>query len=385
MMEHSEAPMTATIETDVAPGKQRRGQNPLKIKNIHYVEFWCGNAKQSSFFYRQAFGFSQIAYSGLETGNRETASYVLGQGKIRFVFTTPLNAAHPASEHIRKHGDGVRDIALQVEDADFAFNEAVRRGARPVVEPHDIHDERGSVRRSAVHTYGDTIHSFISYKDYNGPFLPGYEPAEVKGDNAGLLLVDHVVGNVELGKMNEWADWYSKVMGFSRYITFDDKDISTEYSALMSIVMSDDNRVVKFPINEPAPGRKKSQIDEYLEWYHGPGVQHVALLSGNIIETVMRLKANGVEFLSVPDSYYEDLSKRIGKIDESMDKLKELRILVDKDDEGYLLQLFTKPVEDRPTLFFEIIQRKGSRGFGKGNFKALFESIEAEQAKRGNL
>jgi len=385
MMEHSEAPMTTTIETDVALGKQRRGQNPLKIKNIHHLEFWCGNAKQATFFYRRAFGFSQIAYSGLETGNRETASYVLGQGKIRFVFTTPLNANHPASEHIRKHSDGVRDIALQVEDADFAFDEAVRRGARPVVEPHDIHDERGSVRRAAVHTYGETIHSFISYKDYNGPFLPGYEPAEAKGNEAGLLIVDHVVGNVELGKMNEWAEWYSKVMGFSRYITFDDKDISTEYSALMSIVMSDDNRVVKFPINEPAPGRKKSQIDEYLDWYHGPGVQHIALLCGNIIETVTRLKANGVDFLSVPDSYYEDLSKRIGKIDESMDKLKELRILVDRDEEGYLLQLFTKPVEDRPTLFFEIIQRKGSRGFGKGNFRALFESIEAEQAKRGNL
>jgi 4-hydroxyphenylpyruvate dioxygenase len=241
------------------------------------------------------------------------------------------------------------------------------------------------VRRAAIHTYGDTIHSFISYKDYEGAFLPGYERAEVAGESAGLLIVDHIVGNVELGKMNEWADFYSRVMGFSRYITFDDKDISTEYSALMSIVMSDDNRVVKFPINEPAPGRKKSQIDEYLDWYGGPGVQHVALLCGDIIETVTKLKANGVEFLSVPDSYYEELPRRVGSIEEPMDVIQRLKILVDKDEEGYLLQLFTKPVEDRPTVFFEIIQRKGSRGFGKGNFKALFESIEAEQAKRGNL
>jgi 4-hydroxyphenylpyruvate dioxygenase len=376
--------MTVTYAKDAGARTEKR-ENPLKLKNVHHVEFWVGNAKQSSYFYRKAFGFSQIAYSGLETGNRETASYVLAQGKIRFILTTPLDAKHPASEHIRKHGDGVRDIALQVEDADFAFQEAVRRGAKPVVEPHDVHDERGSVRRAAVHTYGETIHSFISYKDYRGTFLPGFEPSEVKGESAGLLLVDHIVGNVELGRMNEWADWYSRVMGFSRYITFDDKDISTEYSALMSIVMSDDNRVVKFPINEPARGRKKSQIDEYLEWYHGPGVQHVALQCGNIIETVSRLKASGVEFLTVPDSYYDEVPKRIGKIEEPIETLRELKILVDKDDEGYLLQLFTKPVEDRPTLFFEIIQRKGSRGFGKGNFKALFESIEAEQAKRGNL
>jgi 4-hydroxyphenylpyruvate dioxygenase len=377
--------MTATVQNDVATAKGSGGANPLKIKNVHHVEFWVGNAKQSAYFYRTAFGFAQIGYSGLETGNRETASYVLAQGKIRFVLTTALNPKHAAAEHVRRHGDGVRDIALQVEDADFAFAEAVRRGAQAVIEPHDVHDERGSVRRAAVHTYGETIHSFISYKDYNGPFLPGFEPADVPGDSAGLLVVDHIVGNVELGKMNRWADWYSKVMGFSRYITFDDKDISTEYSALMSIVMSDDNRVVKFPINEPAPGRKKSQIDEYLDWYHGPGVQHIALLCGNIIETITRLKANGVEFLSVPDTYYDELPSRVGTIEEPFDKLKELRILVDKDEEGYLLQLFTKPVEDRPTVFFEIIQRKGSRGFGKGNFKALFESIEAEQAKRGNL
>jgi 4-hydroxyphenylpyruvate dioxygenase len=376
--------MTA-IETDVAVRQPRTGENPLKLKRVHHIEIWSGNAKQSAFFYRKAFGFSQIAYSGLETGNRETSSYVLAQGKVRFVVTSPLRADHPASEHIRQHGDGVIDIALLVEDADFAFDEAVRRGARPAVAPHDVTDDFGTVRRASIHTYGETLHTFISVKDYRGPFLPGYQPADVPGDSAGLLVIDHIVGNVELGKMNEWAEWYHEVMGFSRYITFDDKDISTEYSALMSIVMSDDNRVVKFPINEPAPGRKKSQIDEYLEWYDGPGVQHVALLCGDIIETVTKLKANGVEFLTIPDSYYDDLPTRVGEIEEPVDRIRELNILVDKDEEGYLLQLFTKPLEDRPTVFFEIIQRKGSRGFGKGNFKALFESIEQEQAKRGNL
>ena len=373
------------IESDVAVRGGALRENPLKLKNIHHIELLSGNAKQSAFFYRKAFGFSQIAYSGLETGNRQATSYVLAQGKIRFVVTSPLTPDHPGSEHIRTHGDGVIDIALQVEDADFAFAEAVRRGAKPAVEPHDMTDERGSVRRAAIHTYGDTIHSFISDRDYRGPFLPGYAPAEVPGTSAGLLVIDHIVGNVELGKMNEWAEFYSRVMGFSRYITFDDKDISTEYSALMSIVMADDNRVVKFPINEPAPGRKKSQIDEYLEWYRGPGVQHVALLCGDIIETVTKLKENGVEFLTIPPSYYDEMPARVGQIDEPMDEIRKLHILVDKDDEGYLLQLFSKPVEDRPTVFFEIIQRKGSRGFGKGNFKALFESIEHEQAKRGNL
>jgi len=312
------------------------------------------------------------------------------QTNINFVLTTPLSPEHPAAEHIKQHGDGVRDIAFYVEDADHAFNEALKRGATPVTEPHDLADENGSVRHAAIATYGDTIHSFISYNtnnghNYNGIFLPGFVEQTVEGDPTGIMLVDHIVGNVELGKMTHWCDFYRDVLGFFRYITFDDKDISTEYSALMSIVMSDDNRVVKFPINEPAPGRKKSQIDEYLDWYGGAGVQHVALLCGDIIETVARLKANGVEFLSVPDSYYEELPQRVGEIEEPMAKIKELNILVDKDDEGYLLQLFSKPVEDRPTVFFEIIQRKGSRGFGKGNFRALFESIEAEQAKRGNL
>lgn len=361
------------------------GRNPLGLKRIHHVQFWVGNAKQASYYYRKAFGFSQVAYSGLETGNRDEASYVLGQGKIRFVISTPLSAEHPASEHIQRHGDGVRDIALLVEDTDFAFAEAVRRGAEPVSEPHDLSDQHGTVRRAAIRTYGDTIHTFISGGNYDGPFLPGYREEVIEEESAGLLVVDHIVGNVELGGMNRWAEWYSRVMGFSRYITFDDKDISTEYSALMSIVMSDDTHVVKFPINEPAPGKKKSQIEEYLDWYQGAGVQHLALLTGDIISTVKQLRAQGVEFLQVPDSYYQTLGERVGNIRESIDELRELGVLVDRDQEGYLLQLFTRPLQDRPTMFFEIIQRKGSRGFGKGNFRALFEAIEAEQARRGNL
>ncbi len=378
--------MTATLENQVVtPNPAKARQNPLKLKRIHHIEFWVGNAKQASFFYRKAFGFSQLAYSGLETGNRETASYVMSQGKIRFVFSTPLHPDHPSAEHLKVHGDGVRDIALLVEDADFAFNEAVRRGAKPAAEPHDVTDANGTVRRASVHTYGETLHTFLSPKDYSGPFLPGFTAAEVKGEDVGLLVVDHVVGNVELGAMNEWADWYSNVMGFSRYITFDDKDISTEYSALMSIVMSDDSQIVKFPINEPAGGKRKSQIQEYLDSYKGAGVQHLALLCGDVISTVSKLKENGIEFLRVPDSYYDELPGRIGEIKESIDELRKLGILVDRDEEGYLLQIFTKPVEDRPTVFFEIIQRKGSRGFGKGNFKALFEAIEAEQGLRGNL
>jgi 4-hydroxyphenylpyruvate dioxygenase len=361
------------------------GGNPLKLKRIHHVEFWVGNARQAAFYYRKAFGFSQVAYSGLETGNRTFASYVMGQEKVRFVLSTPFDPEHPASEHIRRHGDGVRDIALLVEDADHAFHEAVKRGAQPVLEPRDEQDERGKIRRSAVSTYGDTIHSFISDPGYDGAFLPGFAAAGIPGESAGIVVVDHMVGNVELGAMTTWCEWYSKVMGFSRYITFDDKDINTEYSALMSIVMSDDNKVVKFPINEPAAGKKKSQIQEYLEAYRGPGVQHLALLCGDVIETVSKLRANGVEFLTVPDSYYDELPSRVGTIDEPLGKLKELGILVDRDEEGYLLQIFTKPVQDRPTVFFEIIQRKGARGFGKGNFRALFESIEREQARRGNL
>ena len=359
--------------------------NPLGLKNIHHVEFWVGNAKQAAFFYRHAFGFSQLAYSGLETGNRETSSYLLQQSKARILLTTPLNADNPINDHLVKHGDGIRDIAFHVEDADQAFEEAVRRGAFVAHEPRDVTDEHGTVRHAAVKTYGDTIHSLISYKDYRGVFLPGFQPKEVAGKDTGIVRVDHIVGNVELGKMNYWCDYYAKVFGFERFISFDDKDISTEYSALMSIVMSDNSHSIKFPLNEPASGKRKSQIEEYLDFYGGPGAQHVALLCKDILETVGNLRANGVEFLTVPDSYYEMLPERVGKIDEDTVKIRNLGILVDRDDEGYLLQLFTKPVEDRPTLFFEIIQRHGSRGFGKGNFRALFESIEAEQAKRGNL
>jgi 4-hydroxyphenylpyruvate dioxygenase len=359
--------------------------NPLKLRHIHHVEFWVGNAKQAAFFYRNAFGFSQTAYAGLETGRRDSTSYVLQQGRARFVFTTPLQPDTPEADHVRRHGDGVRDIAFQVDDADRAFEEAVKRGAEPALEPHDISDGKGTVRRSAIRTYGDTIHSFIARQGYEGVFLPGYEARDVKGPDAGIVRIDHIVGNVELGEMEHWAEWYSKVLGFKRYISFDDKDISTEYSALMSIVMSDDSYAIKFPINEPAVGKRKSQIDEYLEFYGGPGVQHIALQTTDIARTVTTLRDQGVEFLRVPPSYYDLLPSRVGEIDETADMVRSLGILVDRDQDGYLLQLFTRPVEDRPTLFFEIIQRKGSRGFGKGNFKALFEAIEREQALRGNL
>ena len=361
------------------------GTNPLKLKRIHHVEYWVGNARQSSFYYRNAFGFSQAAYAGLETGLRDRTSYVLTQNKVNFVLTTPHDPDSYISEHIRKHGDGVRDIAFEVFDTDAAYEHAMSCGAQSAEEPHDVSDEHGSIRKAAIHTYGDTIHSLISYKDYKGPFLPGFKEAKIPGESVGILRIDHMVGNVELGKMNYWADFYSNVLGFHRYITFDDKDISTEYSALMSIVMSDDSYSVKFPLNEPAVGKRKSQIEEYLEAYGGPGVQHVALLCKDEIDTVAKLTANGVDFLRVPDSYYDVLRDRVGEIDESIDAIKKLGVLVDRDEEGYLLQIFSKPVEDRPTLFYEIIQRKGCKGFGKGNFKALFESIEMEQEKRGNL
>ena len=361
-------------------------ENPLKLKRLHHAEFWVGNAKQAAFYYNRAFGFSQTAYSGLETGVRDKASYVMQQGKVRFVLSTPLHPDDEMTPHIAKHGDGVKDLAFEVENADFAYDEAIRRGAEGAIAPHTVSDDNGSARHAAIKTYGDTIHSFWDLKDYKGPFLPGFGEVNVPGESVGLAIIDHCVGNVELGKMNHWADWYTKVMGFDRYITFDDDDISTEYSALMSIVMNQDGASIKFPINEPADGKRKSQIEEYLDFYHGPGVQHVALLTKDIIDTVGKLRANGVGFLSLPDSYYDIVRERVGDVvQEDWDTLKELGILIDADDDGYLLQLFTQPVEDRPTLFFEIIQRRGSRGFGKGNFKALFESIEREQALRGNL
>lgn len=360
-------------------------QNPLRLKSIHHVKFVVGNAKQAAYFYRKAFGFSQCAYAGLETGSRDLACYAMEQGRARFVLATPYRSNSPEAAHLHAHGDGIIDIAFHVEDADAAFHAAVERGAEPASTPHTLTDAHGSVRHAAVKTYGDTLHSFYAFRDYTGPFLPGYVPREVAGQDVGILRVDHLVGNVELGQMDVWADWYSRVLGFARYISFDDKDISTEYSALMSIVMSDNSYAIKFPLNEPAAGKRKSQIDEYLDFYGGPGVQHVALLTADIEHTVSALRANGVEFLDVPDSYYDLLPQRVGAIEETLDMVRSLRILVDRDEEGYLLQLFSRPVQDRPTVFYEIIQRKGSRGFGKGNFRALFEAIEREQAQRGNL
>ena len=359
----------------------------LPLNGTDHIEFFVGNAKQSAYYYQHAFGFQLIAYAGPETGVRDRASYVLQQGKVRFVLTTALHPNHEITNHVANHGDGVKVLALWVDDAEKSFYETMARGAKAHTEPHTITDDFGEVKISAIHTYGETIHKFVERKNYKGVFLPGFIAisSSSKSTPVGFEFIDHCVGNVELGKMNDWVKFYEDVMGFKMILTFDDKDISTEYSALMSKVVSNGNGYVKFPINEPAEGKKKSQIDEYLEFYHGAGVQHIAIATSNIIDTVSMLKERGVEFLQVPMTYYDDLKTRIGKIDEDMDDLAKLGILVDRDDEGYLLQLFTKPVEDRPTVFFEIIQRKGARSFGKGNFKALFEAIEREQALRGNL
>jgi 4-hydroxyphenylpyruvate dioxygenase len=357
-----------------------------RLRRLHHVEFWCGNAKQAEYYYRKAFGFSRMAFNGLETGNKDTASYVVGQGKVRMVLTSSLRPVESnISRFLTLHGDAVRDLAFEVDDAAEAFRLAVANGATPVEEPHTVSDGHGSIVRASIASYGDTVHSFIQKDAYTGPFLPGYKADEIEGQDLGFRIVDHVVGNQEDGRMNEWADWYTRVFGFERFLSFDDKDISTEYTALRSVVMAAPNNVIKFPINEPAPGLKKSQIEEYIEFHGGAGVQHVALLTDDIISTVSKLRANGVEFLEVPDTYYETVIDRVGAIKEDLEIIKRLRILVDRDDKGYLLQLFTKPVEDRPTLFFEIIQRAGSQSFGKGNFKALFESIEREQELRGTL
>jgi 4-hydroxyphenylpyruvate dioxygenase len=359
----------------------------LPLQGTDYVEFYVGNAKQAAHFYKTAFGFQSLAYAGPETGVKDHVSYAVRQHKLTFVFTTPLRANNPMADHIYKHGDGVKVLALRVEDATRSWEETTKRGARSYLKPERLTDEQGEVVISGIHTYGETVHCFIERKNYNGVFMPGfrawqsaYNPADT-----GLLYVDHCVGNVGWNQMNKWVSFYENVMGFRNILTFDDKDISTEYSALMSKVMSNGNGFVKFPINEPAEGKKKSQVEEYLDFYDGEGCQHVALATSNIVETVTALQNRGVEFLKVPSSYYDDLQSRVGKIDEDVEPLKELGILVDRDDEGYLLQIFTKPVEDRPTLFFEIIQRKGAKSFGKGNFKALFEAIEREQALRGNL
>lgn len=361
----------------------------LPLKNWDHVEFYVGNAKHSAIYYQYALGFKLTGYSGLETGNKENASYLLEQGKIRFVLSTPYHPDNFMAGHLKQHGDGVRDIALEVDDAASAFRETTKRGAEPVLEPTKIEDENGYIIRSAIKTYGDTIHSFIERKNYKGLFLPGFADASAKAvkgvKDVGLRSIDHMVGNVELGKMNFYVNFYAKVMGFTQLVSFDDKDISTEYTALMSKVMQNGTGKIKFPINEPAEGKKKSQIDEYLEFYHGAGVQHIAMSTTNIVETVSELKRRGIEFLRVPTTYYDELEARVGKIDENIEDLSKHGILVDRDDDGYLLQLFSKPIEDRPTLFFEIIQRKGAKSFGKGNFKALFEAIEREQELRGTL
>ena len=362
-------------------------QDFLPINGTDYVEFYVGNAKQAAHFYKTAFGFQSLAYSGLETGDSTKTSYVLVQDKIRLVLTTPMSGNKEIEEHITKHGDGVKVIALWVDDATKAWKETTSRGAKSYMEPTKMEDENGIVIRSGIHTYGDTVHVFVERKNYNGIFLPGFKKWEstYNPEPIGLKYIDHMVGNVGWNEMNVWEDFYCDVMGFANLITFDDKDISTKYTALMSKVMTNGNGRIKFPINEPAEGAKKSQIEEYLDFYNGPGCQHIAIATDDIIDTVKKMQERGVEFLHVPKTYYDTVLDRVGEIDEDIIKLRDLSILVDRDDEGYLLQIFTKPVEDRPTLFFEIIQRKGAQSFGKGNFKALFESIEAEQQKRGTL
>ena len=359
----------------------------LPLFGTDYVELYVGNARQAAHYYKTAFGFQSLAYAGPETGVRDHVSYAIRQNKLTFVLTTPLRSGNAIADHIYKHGDGVKVLALTVDDAASAFKETTLRGARPYLEPVHLSDQNGEVVLSGIHTYGESVHVFVERKNYSGIFLPGFREWKpvYNPPPTGLLYVDHCVGNVGWNQMNTWVKFYEEVMGFRNILTFDDKDISTEYSALMSKVMSNGNGFVKFPINEPAEGKKKSQVEEYLEYYDGEGCQHVALATNNIVDTVSMLKARGVEFLKIPSTYYDDLLQRVGHIDEDIEPLKELGILVDRDHEGYLLQIFTKPVEDRPTLFFEIIQRKGAKSFGKGNFKALFEAIEKEQELRGNL
>jgi 4-hydroxyphenylpyruvate dioxygenase len=359
----------------------------LPLNGTDYIEFYVGNARQSALYYQHCLGFTLVAYAGPETGVRDRASYVLQQNKIRFVLTSPLTPDSDIARHVNLHGDGVKVLALWVDDAQKSFNETTVRGARPAQQPTVLRDADGEVVVASIHTYGETVHTFVERKNYRGAFLPGYvaRTAGIDPRPIGLKYVDHCVGNVELGQMNKWVEFYENVMGFKLLLTFDDKDISTEYSALMSKVVSNGNGYIKFPINEPAQGKRKSQIEEYLDFYGGPGVQHIAIATDDIIFTVKELRARGMEFLYVPDTYYEDVLDRVGKIDEDIKQLKEQNILIDRDEEGYLLQIFTKPIQDRPTVFFEIIERNGAKSFGKGNFKALFESIEREQELRGNL
>ncbi|HEU0226590.1 MAG TPA: 4-hydroxyphenylpyruvate dioxygenase [Arachidicoccus soli] len=376
------------METQTFAEKIAKAENFLPINGTDYIEFYVGNAKQAAHFYKTAFGFQSLAYAGPETGVRDRASYVLQQGKIRLIFTTALKSDSLIAEHVKQHGDGVKILALWVDDAYKAFEETTKRGGKSYLQPITLKDERGEIRMSGIYTYGETVHMFVERKNYKGIFMPGYEKweTEYQPKETGLLYVDHCVGNVGWNRMLPTVQWYEEVMGFVNILSFDDKQINTEYSALMSKVMSNGNGYAKFPINEPAEGKKKSQIEEYLEFYEGEGVQHIAVATHDIVKTVTDLKSRGVEFLSAPPkTYYEELIKRVGKIDEDIAPLEKLGILVDSDEEGYLLQIFTKPVEDRPTLFFEIIQRKGAQSFGAGNFKALFEAIEREQELRGNL
>ncbi len=367
--------------------EQAEQQDFLPLQGTDYVELYVGNAKQAAHYYKTAFGFQSLAYAGPETGNKDKVSYVLRQHKMTFVLTTPLKGGNEIADHIYKHGDGVKVLALRVNDAADAWEQTTDRGATSFMEPQTLKDEAGEVVISGIHTYGDTVHMFIERQNYSGIFMPGFRKwdSDYNPSPAGLLYVDHCVGNVGWDQMNKWVQFYEQVMGFKNILTFDDKDISTEYTALMSKVMSNGNGYVKFPINEPAEGKKKSQVEEYLDFYDGAGCQHIAIATNDIVETVSDLQSRGVEFLNIPESYYSTVLDRVGKIDEDLEPLQKLGILIDRDDEGYLLQIFTKPVEDRPTLFFEIIQRKGAKSFGKGNFKALFEAIEREQQERGNL
>jgi 4-hydroxyphenylpyruvate dioxygenase len=376
-----------SVSNDVLNLGQGNQQDILPIQRIDYVEFYVGNARQAAHYYRSVFGFEIAAFKGLETGSRDTTSYVLRQNKITFVVTGALNPESPVAEHVRLHGDGVKDIAFLVEDVNKIYPEVVARGARGLQEPVDLQDQYGTVRKAVIGVYGDTTHSFIQRSDYIGPFLPGYQAFESQTLPApvGLSSLDHMVANVGWNEMEPWVEFYRKVMGFSQLASFDDKDISTDYTALMSKVMQNGNGRVKLPINEPAPGVRKSQVEEYLDFYRGPGIQHLALTTGNILRTVEKLRQRGVDFIRVPDTYYENLAERVGDIKESLDEIRRLGLLVDRDDEGYLVQIFTRPQADRPTFFFEIIQRHNARSFGKGNFKALFEAIEADQALRGTL
>ncbi|GLU42760.1 4-hydroxyphenylpyruvate dioxygenase [Allomuricauda sp. NBRC 101325] len=376
------------MEITALPKSKDTSQDFMPINGTDYIELYVGNSKQAAHFYKTAFGFQSLAKAGLETGLKDRESYVVVQDKIRLVLTSPLKSGTAIGKHIDTHGDGVKVVALWVEDATYAYNAAMERGAKSYMEPTVEEDKNGKVVRSGIYTYGETVHVFVERKDYEGTFLPGFvqwETPDFNPTSTGLKFVDHMVGNVGWNKMNHWVNFYENVLGFRNILSFDDNDISTEYTALMSKVMSNGNGRIKFPINEPAEGKKKSQVEEYLDFYEGEGVQHIAVATDDIIQTVRDLKSRGIEFLRVPETYYDAVTDRVGEIDEDIAPLRELGILVDRDDEGYLLQIFTKPVEPRPTMFFEIIQRKGAQSFGKGNFKALFEAIEREQEIRGTL